>query len=77
MDRIRSQAVGVCGVELHRRIVGLAHNADFETIADEGTRAACEARALELGRILAVQRGHVNMDDVIELARTLNGRDCL
>lgn len=77
MDRIRTQALGVCGVELHRRILGLAHNADFEEIADEGLRAACEARALSLGRVLAVERAHVDMDDAIELARVLNGRDCL
>ena len=77
MDRIRRQAIGVIGVELHRRILGLAHNADFEAIADQGLRAACEARALRLGRLCAVERGCVTLADAVEMARVLNGQDCL
>lgn len=54
IGRIWIDTVGFCGVEMHRRILGLAHNADFERIADEGRRAACEARALAMGRQLMV-----------------------
>ena len=36
--------LGFAGVEVHRRILGLAHNADFETIADPDLRAAASAR---------------------------------
>lgn len=50
------EALGFAGVEIHRRILGLAHNADFETIADTDLRARCEAKALKLGRHLAVNR---------------------
>ena len=36
--------LGFAGVEIHRRILGLAHNADFETIDDEDLRAAARPR---------------------------------
>lgn len=49
-------ALGFAGIEMHRRILGLAHNADFETIEDTDMRARCETRALKLGRHLAVNR---------------------
>jgi len=52
--------LGFAGVEIHRRILGLAHNADFETIGDESLRARCEAPALRFGRHLAVNRGHIH-----------------
>lgn len=50
--RIWRDTLGFCGVEMHRRILGLAHNADFERIADPARRAPCEARALAMGRQL-------------------------
>ena len=49
-------AMGFAGIEMHRRILGLAHNADFEKIEDEALRARCEAAALKLGRHLVVNR---------------------
>ncbi|MEP9355396.1 S-methyl-5-thioribose kinase [Xanthobacter sp. KR7-65] len=49
-------ALGFAGIEIHRRILGLAHVAEFETIADTGRRAALERRALAFGRHLAVNR---------------------
>jgi 5-methylthioribose kinase len=52
-------ALGFAGVEMHRRILGLAHIAEFEHIADTGRRAACEAKALRLGRHLAVNRARL------------------
>ncbi len=52
--------LGFAGIETHRRILGLAHNADFEKIADADLRAACEARALKFGRHLAVNRSTVS-----------------
>jgi 5-methylthioribose kinase len=52
--------LGFAGVEMHRRILGLAHNADFEMIADPDLRAACETKALKLGRHLAVNRAQIH-----------------
>jgi 5-methylthioribose kinase len=61
--------LGFAGIEVHRRILGLAHNADFETIADEDLRAACEAAALRFGRHIAVNRRHIHsIEEVNALA---------
>jgi 5-methylthioribose kinase len=37
-----------------RRLVGIAHVADMNTIEDPGVRAGCERRALQFGRSLLV-----------------------
>jgi 5-methylthioribose kinase len=64
-----ADTLGFAGVEMHRRILGLAHNADFETIEDVGLRARCETSALELGRHLAVNRHRVHsIEEVNALA---------
>jgi len=70
--------LGFCGIEMHRRILSLAHNADFEQIEDEATRARLEARALMMGRTLAVARGDItSMAQVLDLARATNKEDYL
>jgi 5-methylthioribose kinase len=51
--------LGFAGVEMHRRILGLAHIAEFEHIENADVRAACEAKALRLGRHLAVNRARL------------------
>lgn len=75
-DRLRAiwtDALGFCGVEIHRRILGLAHNADFETIEDPNARAACETRALLLGRQLVKGRRTIrDMDEVCALTRLID-----
>lgn len=54
LHEIWRDTLGFAGLEMHRRILGLAHIAEFEAIGDEAARAACERRALRLGRALAV-----------------------
>jgi 5-methylthioribose kinase len=54
MQFIWQDTLGFCGTEIIRRILGLAHIADFEDIADEALRAMCERKALLLGRELLV-----------------------
>jgi 5-methylthioribose kinase len=64
---------GFAGIEIHRRILGLAHNADFERIEDVNVRGACEARALKFGRHLAVNRNSVtSLGDLNALAMKLD-----
>ena len=64
--------LGFAGVEIHRRILGLAHNADFETIENEDLRATCEAKALKFGRHLAVNRHTIHsLDEVNALAELI------
>jgi 5-methylthioribose kinase len=60
IHEIWSEMLGFAGIEIHRRILGLAHNADFETIADPERRASCESKALKLGRHLAVNRQRIH-----------------
>lgn len=70
---IWTDMLGFAGVEIHRRILGLAHNADFETIENEDLRARCEAPALEFGRHLAVNRRTLqSLAEVNELAARLD-----
>ena len=67
--------LGFAGVEIHRRILGLAHNADFETIEDEDLRAKCEAKALKFGRHLAVNRHAIHSLDEVNALAELIERD--
>lgn len=69
LHQIWTDLLGFAGIEVHRRILGLAHNADFETIADEDLRASCEAKALKFGRHIAVNRRRIHsIDEVNNLA---------
>ena len=69
---IFTDMLGFAGVEMHRRILGLAHNADFEAIEDERLRATCETPALILGRHLVVNRHRIaSVDEVNSLAGRL------
>lgn len=78
LGRIWTDTLGFCGVEMHRRILGLAHNAEFETIADEATRAGCEARALAMGRQLMLGAGALpGIGSVTALARRMGAEDHL
>ncbi|SDR25967.1 5'-methylthioribose kinase [Rhizobiales bacterium GAS113] len=54
MNRLFTDTVGFAGAKIIRRILGLAHNIDFELIEDKARRAVCEARALRLGREMLV-----------------------
>lgn len=70
--------LGFCGIEIHRRTLGLAHIAEYDEIADDAARAACEARGLMLGRTLAVARAQfTGMEEVLDLARRTNQEDYL
>jgi 5-methylthioribose kinase len=69
-------ALGFAGVEMHRRILGLAHIAEFEHIEDADRRAACETRALRLGRHLAVNRAAMpSFAEVLDATRRLENDD--
>lgn len=69
LHEIWEDALGFAGVEIHRRILGLAHNADFETIEDADLRASCEGPALKFGRHLAVNCRQIHsIEEVNSLA---------
>lgn len=54
MARLFQHMVGFAGAKIIRRILGLAHNIDFEWIEDTRLRAICEARSLRLARAMLV-----------------------
>jgi 5-methylthioribose kinase len=56
MARLFRDTVGFAGAKMVRRILGLAHVADLESIADPDLRAACETKALRLARAFLVER---------------------
>ena len=70
-------ALGFIGVEMHRRILGLAHVEDLEAIQDETRRAQSEARALAFGRIAAVERNALSLADLVDLATQIEHRQFL
>ena len=55
LDRIFADAVGYAAVKAIRRILGFAHNADFERIADPARRAPLEAKTLHLARAMLLE----------------------
>jgi 5-methylthioribose kinase len=52
--RLFFDTVGFSAAKIIRRILGLAHNIDFELIEDPKHRAVCEARSLRLARAMLV-----------------------
>lgn len=75
---IWADAVAICGIEMHRRILSLAHNADFEDIEDTAIRAPLEARNLMLGAELILKSDTiVDAKTLTALAREFNKKDFL
>ena len=79
MDALFTDSLGFCGASLTRRILGIAHNIDLENIADERQRANCEARALEVSRLLLTNTsGCTSIDDVVALLERQHAtKDCV
>jgi 5-methylthioribose kinase len=72
MGRLFQDTVGFAGAKIIRRILGLAHNIDFEWIEDTRLRATCEARSLHLARAMLVDSdSFANIGSVTKAAREL------
>ena len=70
LSEIFADLAGFAGIEMHRRILGLAHVAELDGIADPAVRAPIEARCLRLGRQLVLERDRLRgIDDVLAMAR--------
>jgi 5-methylthioribose kinase len=54
MQHLFADTLGFGGMKMIRRILGLAHVADLETIQDRDLRGQCERQALAMGRELVV-----------------------
>jgi 5-methylthioribose kinase len=76
MAEIFADLVGFAGIEMHRRILGLAHVAELDGIADPDLRAPIEERCLRLGRDLVLnRRGLSEIDEVLAMARARESGD--
>ncbi|GAB6933970.1 S-methyl-5-thioribose kinase [Calditerricola satsumensis] len=67
---VLQDAVGFAGCKMMRRVIGLAHVADLETIPDPAVRATCEKLALAIGQALVLRRETVQrIEDLTALVR--------
>jgi 5-methylthioribose kinase len=72
MERLFGDTVGFSAAKIVRRILGLAHNIDFELIEDPKRRAVSEARSLRLARAMMVDAASFRtIADVTKAAREI------
>jgi len=72
MKRLFEDTVGFAAAKIVRRILGLAHNIDFEWIENTRQRAVCEARSLRLARAMMVDAAKLpTIGSVTNAARAL------
>ncbi|MET3838480.1 S-methyl-5-thioribose kinase [Bradyrhizobium sp. OAE829] len=72
MAKLFGDTVGFAAAKIIRRILGLAHNIDFELIEDPKRRAVCEARSLRLARAMMVESSSFRTTgDVTKAAREM------
>ncbi len=75
---IRRDARAFCGIEMHRRTLSLAHNADFEDIEDTTVRRSLEARNLMMGAELMLRQDTAaSIDALLTMARKYNEEEFL
>ena len=74
LARLFADMVGFAGVKTIRRIVGFAHNADFELIEDRAKRARAETNAVRLARRFLVETERFRTPaDIVAEARAIAG----
>jgi 5-methylthioribose kinase len=66
-----ADTLGFAGMKMLRRIVGIAHVEDLESIPDNQTRAICEERGLDIAKFLITSASSMNsIDSAVHIART-------
>ena len=74
--RLLQDSIGFAGAKIARRILGLAHVEDMESIGDSDCRARCERGALNLARQLMLGRNSItSIAAVRQLAETCGEGD--
>jgi 5-methylthioribose kinase len=72
MRTVFEDSLAFGGLKMIRRILGLAHTEDLESIADPDRRAICERKALKIGRALVLEAAaFANIVDAIAAAKAL------
>ncbi len=75
VDSLFADMLGFGACKMIRRILGFAHVSDFEAIADPQLRAACEAGALAMARMLLKNpQDFRSVDDVLDAVPRLECR---
>jgi 5-methylthioribose kinase len=70
MQRLLQDSIGFAGCKMIRRIIGLAHVADVQSIPDPDTRAKAERIALAIGeRLIHLNRHACSIEEVIDIAK--------
>jgi 5-methylthioribose kinase len=73
MRVIFEDSLAFAGAKMIRRVLGLAHTEDLESIADAERRALSEAKVLQLGRELLIgANGFSGIADVVDAARSVH-----
>ena len=73
MRNLFIDTVSFAGIKMIRRILGLAHTEDLESIQDPKMRAKCETRALTLARRLVIDAERLSgISDVTSAARAIH-----
>lgn len=73
LDHILQDAISICGIEMHRRVLSLAHNADFESIEDTSIRAPLEARNIMMGAELILNAENIkDISSLTSMAERFN-----
>jgi 5-methylthioribose kinase len=75
MARIFADSVSFAGAKMVRRILGLAHVEDLESIEDPKIRSTCETKALHLARGLMLDRAAIG--DVRRLLARIEAADAV
>ena len=74
MRVIFEDSLAFAGAKMIRRILGLAHVEDLESIANAERRAKCESKALQLGRQLLLEaKAFSDIAEVVGAARAIHG----
>jgi 5-methylthioribose kinase len=72
MRNLFVDSVSFAGIKMIRRILGLAHTEDLESIADPARRARCEIKALTLARRIILEAERLSgITDVTSAARAI------
>lgn len=71
MNRLLKDTIGFAGCKVIRRIVGLSHVADIDTIPDAQVRHRAQRIALAIGRSLILRnRSASSIDELLEIANS-------
>jgi 5-methylthioribose kinase len=71
MKGLLHDTLGFAGMKMLRRIVGIAHVEDLESIQDADVRAKCERRGLEIAKTFIKNSSSFNsIDEAIALAKS-------